>query len=523
MSSEHTSEPNGIYVQVPIQTKDVDDFNKVFKLFSHYLRDKIILVNHSFDYDEPNFSNEVFDCFIGETRNYWSKSQPNSITNTAFCLMGGILYPVRKSDKYPYFTDGLVYKAQIGEFKLHHSREALEYNDRTVEALSNASKKIASSFRETAKKSMESLPTLYDATVYFSKTFTNVISHLSMSKVDDCLWRGHNVSKNVFDYYTNKEMRLYRKNDNGNITQRTVASEYRYDGTPSKDRFFVVDDGVLPRSPMNRLSFLTKDQTAILITKPDAKDLERVKLMNSSQVKKLSDLPRNVTNRKGSKIKRGEVKKSDILKFDKSGYRWTQASYWSEFDEEIDPNQTYYYYVYYANKVEMNGMYIEPYTISNRVGQLKKIRKDLDQVYGVRAKALKKFEKLSNWIRLDEVEQDWIKNDKNLYQQKRHDCLEDLLEFAMRNSDYRNVLEEVCKKNNANKVILNFKKLMDECKSLRAKNKNIQVNMSGIEIDMSKEEQVKSDFLNRYPMAQYCFGHHSNSFEKDFANYLANW
>jgi predicted phage tail protein len=318
-------------------------------------------------------------------------------------------------------------------------------------------------------------------------------------------------------------MRLYRKNDNGNITQRTLANEYRYDGTPSKDRFFIVDDGVLPRSPMNRLSFLTKDQTAVIIEKPDEKDFERVKLMNNPQVKKLSDLPRSVTTSKGSKIKRGEVKKSDILKFDKSGYRWTQASYWSEFDEEIDPNQTYYYYVYYANKVEMNGMYIEPYTISNRVGQLKKIRKDLDQVYGVRAKALKKFEKLSNWIRLDEVEQDWIKNDKNLYQQKRHDCLEDLLEFAMRNSDYRNVLEEVCKKNNANKVILNFKKLMDECKSLRAKNKNIQVNMSGIEIDMSKEEQVKSDFLNRYPMAQYCFGHHSDSFEKDFANYLANW
>ena len=61
---------------------------------------------------------------------------------TPYVLMGGIPYTVKKDEKWFMFQNGMVYKAEIGEFKLHHSRETLEYNPQVEKALENASQKM---------------------------------------------------------------------------------------------------------------------------------------------------------------------------------------------------------------------------------------------------------------------------------------------------------------------------------------------------------------------------------------------
>jgi len=140
--SENSGEANGIYIQVPIENQHVDNFNLKFKNFSRYIQDNLNVKNDSFDYIEPEISCDVFDLFEDSSDYYYRASQ-HAECNNPYILMGGIMYPVNKDDNYKNFVKGLVYKAEIGEFKLHHSREALEYNNSTVEKLKKASDRIA--------------------------------------------------------------------------------------------------------------------------------------------------------------------------------------------------------------------------------------------------------------------------------------------------------------------------------------------------------------------------------------------
>ena len=209
MFSESTEDDNGIYVQVPIQIKDVEDFNSKFKNFSLYLADKIHLLNEEWNQELPTFSCDSFDFY--EHQGYRDYSE---IKRKAHVLMGGILYPVVKdSQKYPSFGEGVVYKAQIGEFKLHHSRESLEYNDKTVVALREASEKIKKDFQKFATAKIEKAECLYDAKRVFTKevkrTCVNIFRN---AKLINCTWRGFPVDDEIFSFDDCKSVHLVTKN-----------------------------------------------------------------------------------------------------------------------------------------------------------------------------------------------------------------------------------------------------------------------------------------------------------------------
>jgi len=515
MYSESTIEDNGIYVQVPIKNADIGDFILKFKNFSQYLADKIHLLNEEFDQKLPNFSTDVFDLYIRE--GYHDR---DSIASRAQVLMGGILYPVvQNSWRYPAFVDGVVYKAEIGEFKLHHSREALEYNDKTVEALGKASDKILECFKQKSKDELKGCKTLYEATELFSKTL-NVVSNALGGKMAGGLWQGHEVTSEIFSWQEVANCIKVTRGNTGNVSCRKITRSWDYSGEPNKDRFFVIDDGVTPRAPHNRLSWVKENQTVTLIGKASDEILAKVKAMNSPQVTLLSEHERTVSSRKGSKGKKGEVRKGDILELGKIGYGWNNADYWSETDEEFSDDKTYYYYVYYANKVECEGGYVsDPAPIASRVDQLKKINPKLEKVYGVRKKALKKIEKKSNWIRMEKMEEDWINNSPILKVKKKKEVLGDLLE------DFNRLhFIEALKKIPSKKVILNFKKLLEDYNKLEVPMNAPTVSLKGIHMDISKEIKIKEDFVSSYPMVKH-IGRYSSSqsMTEDLASYLTNW
>lgn len=521
MSSESTNEDNGIYVQVPIKSKDIDDFFKTFNLFSYYVQKSVKIVNHKFEYLEPDFSNDVFDGYIGEARNYWNKSERLDISNSPYVLMGDILYPVRKSSKYTKFVDGLVYKAEIGEFKLHHSREALEYNDKTVEALSVASDKIRKSFVASGEKMMIKCNTLYEATEFHHTVFQSIQKNLFKQSTISLTWRGKQLSSEVFGFGSDLEMKLISKTENGNMSMRETNQSYRYHGEPHKDRFFVIDDNPSPRSPLNRLSWINGDQTVVFITKPTNQVLDRVKDMNHKNVRLLSEYPRILAEKVtgSNRAKRGSLTKKDILQFkmDKT-WIWKQSSYWKEVEEKFEDDKTYYYYVYYANKVKhSNNTFSEPCNIQTKIQELQKIKPEMDNVYGVKAKALKKIEKLSNWICVDDVEQKVIEGDPLLSKVKRKDLLDQLLEpFGSRIQDALEIVEPT-------EVILNLKKLIDENNSIEIKSRP-KLPMGNIKIDMASEEKITDAFYAKYPLTKHLQrGYYNEGFTEDFANYLANW
>lgn len=513
MYSESTDEDNGIYVQVPIKNADLGDFILKFKNFSQYLADKINLLNEEFDQRLPNFSTDMFDVYLKE-----GYADHSSMSRRAQVLMGGILYPVVQNTKYPAFVNGLVYKAEIGEFKLHHSREALEYNDKTVEALRKASDKIIESFKRKSEDELKGCKTLYEATELFSKTLKGITYSLG-GKMVNGLWQGHKVTDEVFDWREVGDCIKVTRGNTGNMSCKKITRSWDYSGEPNKDRFFVIDDGVTPRAPHNRLSWVKENQTVILIVDASDEILAKVKAMNSPQVTLLSEHERTVSSRKGSKGKKGEVRKGDILEFGKIGHGWNNADYWRETDEEFSDDKTYYYYVYYANKIESEGGYVsDPSPISRRVEQLKTINPKLEKVYGVRKKALKKIEKKSNWIRMEKVEADWINNSPILKTKKRKEALGDLL------SDYDHLqILHALKKAPSKKVILNFKKLLEDYNKLEVPCDAPRFDLRSIPMDISKEIKVKEDFLSAYPMVKHIGTFPKTTLAEDLASYLVKW
>jgi len=515
MFSESTQEENGIYVQVPVQNKDVEDFNSKFKNFSQYLSEKINLLNEEFDQVLPTFSTDVFDAY--DCGFYYETS---SIKGRCHVLMGGILYPVTMSDKYPHFQQGVVYKAKIGEFKLHHSREALEYNDKTVEALVEASDKIKNSFEQESDRELSKSKTLYEATEFYSKKLANVSKILGL-KINDVKWEGFKVGSDVIAYNLKSTYEKIVKNRSGNLGKRKVQSIWDYKGSPNKNRFFIIDDNPSPRAPFNRLSFLEERQEAYLISNLNDEDLKRAKAMQSPNVKFLSECERKVVSRKGQKDRSSEVKKSDILELVcESRYWMRMADFWQEVKEELSDDKTYYYYVYNSNKVETkNGDLIEPSTILSEVKALREINPKFEKLYGVRKKALNKIEKKSNWVRIEEVREDWISKSPILKAQKRKEALTDLL-LGWDSGEIIKVLEKAPSK----KVILNFKKLLKEYEKLQSTTKRSKIILSDVPVDISKETKVKEDFLSAYPMVKHV-GRSIFDGEKrnDLVNYLTNW
>lgn len=196
------------------------------------------------------------------------------------------------------------------------------------------------------------------------------------------------------------------------------------------------------------------------------------------------------------------------------------ADFWQEVKEELSDDKTYYYYVYNSNKVETkNGDLIQPSTISSEVKALREINPKFEKLYGVRKKALNKIEKKSNWVRVEEVREDWISKSPIVKAQKRKEALTDLL-LGWECDKFIKVLEKASSK----KVILNFKKLLEEYKKLQSTTKRSKIILSDVPVDISKETKVKEDFLSAYPMVKHVrLSIHDEEKRNDLVNYLTNW
>ena len=513
MFSESAEDDNGIYVQVPIQIKDIESFKSKFNNFSQYLGDKINLLNEEFEHSEFRFSCDTFDYYRQD--GYYDN---RGIASKPYVLMGGILYPVVADSKYPFFKDGVVYKAEIGEFKLHHSRESLEYNDKTVVALRKASAKIQRDVEKYANDQIKDCKCLYDAIKMFAKfkpMLYNLVGNFKNLKIN---WGDFPISEYVFQFENCDRVQKVSKTRQGNLTTKQINQSWNFSGEPSNYRYFIIDDGVTPRSPHNRLSWLDDNEEAYLINlKPEFMD--KFNAMNDKHVSLLSSHERTINTVKSLGRKKGDVKKGDILLLTEK-WSWRLSDYWRETEEEFSDDQTYYYYVYNANRVQLsNGSLQYPSVISERLETLRKLDSKIDTVYGVRKKALKKIEKKSNWIRMDEIEEKIINDSPILKNAKRYEELHALIR-GYNFEQIRSALE----KSPSKKIILNFKKLLnDVCEMKRPDSP--AANIDAVKIDISKEKKIKEDFLSAYPMVKHLTNSHqrSETIEEDLVSYLTKW
>ena len=168
LHEEPSKEPTGLSVEVAIGDTDVENFRTICKTFFKFFSkeempiflgigdDEKFLV----DYDIVMESEEKSWHIINDNEDYWSRNH-----HEAHAFMGRVHYPINtgsidfdsvcKTDNDDDETDAgylrelcqqdnLYIRFDIGELKLHHSRESLEYNKQTQIAIVERLRKVRS-------------------------------------------------------------------------------------------------------------------------------------------------------------------------------------------------------------------------------------------------------------------------------------------------------------------------------------------------------------------------------------------
>ena len=527
IESEPSGESDGIYVQVGIKKDDISKFLKTFLKTFWYRKDAINLLNESWgdkNYGKAEESNEIFDLYA-ENR-YWEDL--SHYGDEPYVLMGGIPYTVRRSDKWSMFQKGMVYKAEIGEFKLHHSRETLEYNPQVEKALENASQKIFDKLNADLSVQMEDAKNYYEASEIMHKALqtykTRFGAKLSVSSdkfkdVDGDLFPSSWIEKKM-DITT-------RENGNLSFSHTRWGSDYY----PSEEKIFIVDDNPSPRSPKARCLFLHdwEDEKGvsgkIILITPKLKEfdscIQRVKDCDHPQVKLLSECERKLTPRQKSKGSVKSLSAMDILKFGKPIKQYGSEEYWNNdewwgIDTEADfddDSQTYYYVRYHANKVKFKPFdgyshddEMRPYEFKTSwLNQIADFT-EKNTLWGVRSNQLSKIKAKKNWVCLDDVYEDLVFKDEkvaryvqyyeenslfNDYCQKTMFDLDKFPKDTM-NENLKNLLNSymgwIGNKVHANKAPYNHQYVLERLKSR---------NLSG------ESSARKTAFDKAYPMAKY--------------------
>jgi hypothetical protein len=540
IESQPTKEADGIYVQVGIKKDDIHEFFKIFKKTWWYRQDEIKLLNEDWGdvkLGKPQESNDVFDLY--QNNSYWE--DVSHFGSEPYVLMGGIPYKVNESDDWFMFKSGLVYKAEIGEFKLHHSRESLEYNPQVKQALKKASDKIFAKLNEELGSQMDKADTFYEASEIMHKAMETYRQRFG-TKLSISSSKFKDVNGILFPKDWIKKETHITTRENGNLS--FSHSRYSYnDNSPSDKVIYIVDDYPSPRSPKSRCMFLHDFEKEnkidrgfakiVLINsegmKADSIDgtydtqalcVQRVKDCNHPNVKLLSECERIIAPQKARK--KGVVKSlsaMDILKFDSSvRHEWANLdTYWGiEKDVDFDDDsKTYYYVNYYANKITFEPykkhlgasgeVEINPYQFIRNY--LENIPSFKENIWGVRKNLKSRIEKKDNWICLDDVYEDLVEQDegvqnyvkwyeeRELFQRYDSALMEDIAKFP---------------KDNLNEILKNLLKSYDGWRLKQSKVYNQNYNHDYV-MEKLKPQKLSGESLARkrafdkaFPMAKYC-------------------
>jgi hypothetical protein len=178
LHDEPSDDPSGLCIEVAIADEDINDFREVvqkfFKFFSDEEMPKFIGAEDNFIKKEDVVleSHENTWFLLNEERNYYSKHQSQII-------MGRVSYPLDSDAiNVDNFTDddkerqilnnllamdGFYLRVPLGSVKLHHSREALEYNKATQKKIVASLLVAVKEIQEIAKEKLADSEDLWEA------------------------------------------------------------------------------------------------------------------------------------------------------------------------------------------------------------------------------------------------------------------------------------------------------------------------------------------------------------------------
>jgi hypothetical protein len=240
LHEEPTNEPTGLSVEVAIADSDVNKFREIcqafFRFFSKNEMPKFLGVA-----DDEEFLKEFKIALkdkkdswfmVDDEQDYYSRSH-----GQAHAFMGRVHYPINASsinfDAYLDEKDvnaireicqqsNLYIRFDIGELKLHHSRESLEYNKPTQKAIIQKIVSIYKDIQELAKEKLANAECLWDAKSKYAQV-VNALPHSLKDVFKNCFsWNGNSITSSAFSrpygMHENLIITEYSKSKDSNVS-----------------------------------------------------------------------------------------------------------------------------------------------------------------------------------------------------------------------------------------------------------------------------------------------------------------
>lgn len=467
LHEEASDEPTGLSVEVAVADDDIDTFREVCKNFFRFFSDD----------DMPKFigvgeDEKFFDDFevvmeaedgswriLEDKQDYWAKNHHNS-----HAIMGRVHYPLDPSAinfdaivvegdaesqqnardlRDLASQDNLYIRFDIGQLKLHHSRESLEYNKTTQLEILHTLQKVREDVESIAKEKLTDAEDLWDAKMKYAQVINALPHGLQNIFRNSFEWNGIKIDSPRIE-------RNYKYQDEVIITEYTKQSDYdATDGYkvrsckstniyPQKNTALYIQDNktyhgnnLRARTLFNENEDLEKVVTVYWNCEAGETHVYEdmgFNHINKDRIGRLSDVEKAKLQSRGKAVSGESRADVPLFELDTSGKnRWKSrnAFYWlncTENIDELEETDNTLIYVPIANYKLVNEkgtgqeevLTLEAFLrdvkgVSNVMKANGTADEDLPVVYGIRRKDCKKLTK-GRWISWDDYKKDFAKS-----------------------------------------------------------------------------------------------------------------
>ncbi len=410
-----TDEPNGLKVELAIQTKDFDTFiGKTAEVLSWFkYRPNIVGIEN----------------FSFEQREYLRKTDTYGVCKEragSNVIMGNVAYPIQACDfSYSKMDDveravleyGVDLFVGIGDVEFVPSREKLRYTDKTTVAVKKCLKDAIASIREEMEAQVLAKPTVWQA-----RRLMNDIKHSILGKVR-CLGTVTYQGKEIAEYINFHKMvtALHPTLDRANpLYPKLEVLSKKKEAYRRHDEETIYCDGkkiYLNDMPHGGFSRIHKDlrengyeKSAYMLTGVSAEFLEESGI--GEVLVKASTLPapermarREVVNGDGT---RSYTKRTVLQEYVPSGGNY-MTDWWQ--DVEVDPRAGGVYVVCSYGQIIDGETKTLPSEIKKRYLAVKALRPDF-VLRGIRPAHMGRIERFkSRWMKFDDYAELVLKTD----------------------------------------------------------------------------------------------------------------
>ena len=453
LHEEPSSEPSGLSIEVAVADNDRDEFREVVQKFFQFFSDEDMPKFIGVEDDFITKREKILESKNGEwfvlqegRRDYYSR-------NESHVIMGRVSYPLDSHainvDNFVDDSDlstknilnqllsmeGFYLRVPLGSVKLHHSREALEYNKSTQKKIVSSLLVAVKEIQEIAKEKLADSPDLWEAKRNYAK-IVNALPYGLRNIFDNAFeWNGIKITSSHFD-------RNYQLLDDLIITQSWKESD-----SDARNGFRVRSQKVNRAMCQDNYLFLLQDlesshgnnlRVRTLMNEDDS--LEGVYIIHAKTHSAQSELDnewqlgyvdkkhiRYTSNVDKEKPNRSGVRKANgsraniplfMLTQDKGYYATRNADYWEDVKENLDDITESdksidgkFLYIPIKNYKPSGAKEWDLDNVYNKTRQINQFLSKEDKkitLFGVRAGDVKKLDK-ETWVNFEEFYVDFGK------------------------------------------------------------------------------------------------------------------